>query len=421
VITIRSASAVNQGPGRQDGPSEGRGKRIAIYSLVLNLLLAAAKYLLYLYGGSTAVLAEAVHSLTDVVGSLLVIGGMYLSEKKSMQFPWGLYKTENLAAVLSSVMILLSAYEIASMIVRPAPVALRNLDSTMIALLLMAFPIVLFSRYEAKMAAAVNSPALMADAENWRTDLAPLAVVAAGIGGARLSFAAADSIAAVVVLVLVVKAGYGILKDSMKSLLDASVDSKTVERMRGVVKGFPQVREPFTIQARNSGRFIFVEISVNLALTRLKEAYKIALDLEREIKDKIPFVERAIVHVEPEKKDFLRHAAPLADREGAISEHFAKAPFIAFWDVRISDGAVVSQEILENPFVQLEKGKGIKLAEHLVTMKIDVLYTKENFEGKGPEYVFADAGIEIRKAHVLDLKDLMDHKPEKIPMVEVLS
>jgi predicted Fe-Mo cluster-binding NifX family protein len=70
---------------------------------------------------------------------------------------------------------------------------------------------------------------------------------------------------------------------------------------------------------------------------------------------------------------------------------------------------------------KLEKGKGIKLAEHLVTMKIDVLYTKENFEGKGPEYVFADAGIEIRKAHVLDLKDLMDHKPEKIPMVEVLS
>ncbi len=421
MTTVSPASAVNQGTGRQDGPSEGRGKRIAIYSLVLNLLLAAAKYLLYLYGGSTAVLAEAVHSLTDVVGSLLVIGGMYLSEKKSKQFPWGLYKIENLAAVLSSVMILLSAYEIASMIVRPAPLALRNLDSTMIALLLMATPIVLFSRYEAKMAAAVNSPSLLADAENWRTDLAPLAVVAAGIGGARLSFTAADSIAAVAVLVLVVKAGYGILKDSMKSLLDASVDSKTVDRMREVVKGFPQVREPISIQARNSGRFIFVEISVNLALTRLKEAYKIALDLEREIKDKISFVERAIVHVEPEKKEFLRYAVPLADREGAISEHFAKAPLLVLWDERTSDGAVVSQEYLENPFVQLEKGKGIKLAEHLVTMKVDVLYTKETFEGKGPEYVFGDAGIEIRKTNVLDLKGLRDHRPEKIHTMEVLS
>ena len=410
---VRSASSVNQGTGR-------RGKRLALYSLSLNLFFAAAKYLLYLYAGSTAVLAEAVHSLTDVVGSMLVIGGIYLAEKKSRQFPWGLYKIENLAAALSAVLIFFSAYEIASMIVRPTPLALRNLDSTMIVLLLMALLSVLFSRHEAKIAAAINSPSLMADAENWRTDLAPLAVVAAGIGGARLSFTAADSIAAAVVLVLVVKAGYGILKDSMKSLLDASVDGKTVDRMHEVVKGFPHVREPISIQARNSGRFIFVEISVNLALTRLKEAYKIALDLEKAIKDKIPFVERATIHIEPEKKEFLRYSVPLADREGVISGHFAKAPLIALWDERISDGAVVYQEFLKNPFVQLEKGKGIKLAEHLATMKIDVLYTKEIFEGKGPEYVFADAGIEIRKTDIHDLKDLMDHKPEKIHMMEVL-
>jgi cation diffusion facilitator family transporter len=409
VISDRSASSVNQGPGRRDGPSEKRGRRLAISSLALNLLLASAKYLLYLYAGSTAVLAEAVHSLTDVVGSLLVLGGIYLSEKKSMQFPWGLYKIENLAAALSAVLIFLSAYEVASMIVRPTHFALRNLDSTMIVLLLMAFPIVLFSRYEAKKAAMINSPSLMADAEHWRTDLAPVVVVTAGIAAARLSFAVADRIAALLVLVLVVRAGYGILKDSMKSLLDASVDNKTVDRMREVIKRFPQVQEPFSIQARNSGRFIFVEISVNLALTRLKEAYEIALNLEREIKGKVPFVERVVVHFEPEKKEFLRYAAPLADREGKISEHFAKAPFIALWGKRISDGAVGSREILVNPFSELEKGKGIRLAEFLVTMNVDVLYTKELFEGKGPEYVFSDAGVEIRKTSAQNLKNLMEH------------
>jgi len=419
VTTVRPASSMNQGPGRRDKPSEKRGKRLATYSLLLNMLLSAAKYLLYLYAGSTAVLAEAVHSLTDVVGSLLVIGGIYLSEKKSRQFPWGLYKIENLAAALSAVLIFLSAFEIASMIFRPAPFALRNLDSTMIVLLLMAFPIVLFSRYEAKIAAAINSPSLMADAENWRTDLAPLAVVAAGIGGARLSFPAADSIAAVLVLVLVVKAGYGILKDSMKSLLDASVDNKTEDLIREVVKRFPQVQEPFSIQARNSGRFIFVEISVNLALTRLKEAYEIAFGLEREIKGTIPFVERAIVHVEPEKKEFLRYAAPLADQEGALSEHFAKAPLIALWDKRVSDGAVISQEIRDNPFAELEKGKGIRLAEFLATRKVDVLYTKELFEGKGPEYVFSDAGIEIRKTDEQNLKKIMEHNPTNMHSLEV--
>jgi cation diffusion facilitator family transporter len=418
---VDAALKANDGAERQDEPSRSGGKRLALLSLSLNLLLAAAKYLLYLYAGSAAVLAEAAHSLSDVVGSLLVIGGISLSEKKSRQFPWGLYKVENLAAVLSAALIFFSAYEIAAMIYHPSPAGLTNLDSALIALVVMAFPVLLFSRYEAKRAAAINSPSLMADAENWRMDLAPLAVVAAGIAGARLSFAVADRIAASLVLILVVRAGYGILKDSLKSLLDASVDNETLDRMREVVRSFPQVKEPFAIQARNSGRFIFVEISVRVSLTRLKEAHEIALALERDIKGRIPFVERVIVHYEPEKKEFQRYAAPLADREGVISEHFGKAPFVALWDKRVADGATVSREILENPFSGVEKGKGIRLAEFLVTMKVDILYTREPFEGKGPEYVFADAGVEIRKTNARNLNNLMEYEPGETHSLEVPS
>jgi cation diffusion facilitator family transporter len=418
---VDRASKANGGPGKPEDPSPAGEKRLALWSLALNLLLATAKYLLYLYGGSTAVLAEAVHSLTDVVGSLLVIGGISLAEKKSRRFPWGLYKAENLAAVLSSLLIFLSAYEIAAMIVRPSPAGLKNIDSTLLALLAMALPVLLFSRYEAKKAAAINSPSLLADAANWRTDLAPLAVVAAGIAGARLSFTVADRVAASLVLVLVVRAGYGILKDSLKSLLDASVDNETLNRIREVVQRFPQVKEPFTIQARNSGRFIFIEIALRLSVARLKEAHAIALALEQRIKGRIPFVERVIVHYEPEQKELLRYAVPLAGRGGPISEHFGKAPFVALWDIRISDCAVMSRTTMENPFLSIEKGKGIRLAEFLVTMKIDVLYTREPFEGKGPEYVFADAGVEVRKTDARDLKDLMDREAGNIHSMEVLS
>jgi len=58
---------------------------------------------------------------------------------------------------------------------------------------------------------------------------------------------------------------------------------------------------------------------------------------------------------------------------------------------------VISQEILENPFRTLEKRKGISLATFLVEKEIDILYTRESFDGKGPEYVFANAGIKIRR------------------------
>ena len=400
----------NAAESKKEVSSLNEGKRLAVLSLGLNIFLTVSKYLLYLFTNSSALLAETVHSLTDVIGSLLVIGGIYLSEKKSEKFPWGLYKVENIAAVLCSGLVFLSAYEIAGMIYPASPAGMRNLDIALIVLFLMAFPIVLFSGYEAKRARLMNSPSLMADAAHWKMHIAPLAVVAAGFVGARFSFSIMDRVAALVILIMVIKAGYGILKDSMKSLLDASVDRSSLGKIEAVIKGFSQVKEIISINARNSGRFIFVEIDLTLSLKRLKDAYAIADSMEKEIKGLVPFVERVIIHYEPEKKDYQRYAVPLANKEGDISEHFGSAPFIALWDKRITDGALISQEIVENPFLQMEKGKGIRLAEFLVEREIDILYTKEFFEGKGPGYVFSDAEVEVRKTNLQSLKELIELK-----------
>jgi predicted Fe-Mo cluster-binding NifX family protein len=271
----------------------------------------------------------------------------------------------------------------------------------------MAFPIILFSRYEAKKAKAINFPSLMADAKHWWADIAPLAVVAAGIAGARLSYPVMDRISAFVVLLFVLKAGYGILKDSMKSLLDASVDRETLNRIKDVVAGFPQVKEIVSLQARNSGRFIFVTADLGLSSKRLKDAHKIVDAIELEIMRRIPFVGRVNIHYEPKKKDRQRFAVPLTDKAGDISEHFAKAPFIALWDKGV-DGTASTPEILENPFLNVEKGKGIRLAEFLVGKGVDILYTKELFEGKGPEHVFSGAEVEVRKTELKTLKEMME-------------
>ncbi len=385
----------------------GEGKKLAIESTALIILLTAIKFSLYFITGSSALLAETVHSLTHVIGSLLVVGGLYLSEKKSEQFPWGLYKVENIVAILLACMIFLTSYEIAKAIYQPSPHGMRNLDVALVVLFLMTFPVILFSRYEAKKAKAINFPSLMADAVHWRADIAPLVVVATGIAGARLSHPFMDRISAFVILLIVLKAGYGILKDAMKSLLDASVDKATLLKIKEVLSRFPQVKETVSLHARNSGRFIFVNMVLGLASKRFKDAHTVADDIEAEIKRRIPFVESVIIHYRPEKKDYQRFAVPLAEKGEEISERFGKAPFIALWDRR-ADGTASTPEILENPYVNLEKGKGLRLAEFLITMNVDVLYTKELFKGKGPEYVFSDAGVEVRKTGVNNLRELME-------------
>ena len=294
------------------------------------------------------------------------------------------------------------------MVYKPSPAGMKNLDTALIALFSMSFPIILFSRYEAKKAKMLNSPSLMADAKSWKMDIAPLAVVAAGIVGTKYSYPVIDRIAAGVIMIIVVRSGYGIVRDSVKSLLDASVDKATLEKMRSIVKRFSEVKGITSLQARNSGRFIFVYINLSLSLKLLKAAHEITNNIEREIKSRISFVERVIIHYEPERKEFQRSAVPLANREGEISEHFGRAPFIALWDKRNSDALVLSQEIVENPFVKMEKGKGMKLAEFLVEKGIDILYTRERFDGKGPEYVFSDAEVEVKKTDVKKLSNLIN-------------
>jgi predicted Fe-Mo cluster-binding NifX family protein len=284
---------------------------------------------------------------------------------------------------------------------------LKNLDIGMAAVFLMALPNLVFYKYESRFAKALNSPSLTADAENWKIDTLSLIVVGAGVIGARLAFPVMDRIAAVLVLLVVVRSGYGILKGSVKSLLDASVDKPTLDSMRNIIQGFDQVKEVVDLTARNSGRFIFVTVVLRLAAKRLHEAHGIADAIEQKIKDHVPCVERVMIHYEPEEKEYRRYAIPLSNREGDISEHFAKAPFIALWDKRL-DGTVSTPEVLENPFLNLEKGKGIKLAELLVEHGIDILYSKEDFKGKGPEHVLSGAEVQVRKTELKTLDEMVE-------------
>lgn len=266
------------------------GRGIAIMSFGLNVIITSIEFTLFYLTKSAALLAEAVHSLTDVIGILFVIVGIYLSEKKSERFPWGLYKIENLAAILVGVLIFISAYEIGKMVYKPSPAGMKNPDTALIILFSMAFPIILFSRYKAKKAKMLNSPSLMADAKSWMMDIAPFAIVALGIVGAKFSYPVIDRIAAGAIMIIIVRAGYGIVRDSVKSLLDASVDKATLEKMRSIVKQFSEVKGITSLQARNSGRFIFVYINLSLSLKRLKAAHEITNNIEREIKSRISVV-----------------------------------------------------------------------------------------------------------------------------------
>jgi len=134
-------------------------------------------------------------------------------------------------------------------------------------------------------------------------------------------------------------------------------------------------------------------VGVNLDLIA---AFIIANRIETNITEEIKNVDHILIHYEPTQKENLIYAIPIEDTEGKrISEHFGEALHFILVTVRAKDKRFVTQEIIENPFTHVERGKGILVAEFLVNRDVDVVITKETFEGKGPAYVFSDAAVEV--------------------------
>ncbi|MGD8948980.1 MAG: cation diffusion facilitator family transporter [Desulfobacterales bacterium] len=372
----------------------GKDQKVALLAIGVNLVLFGLKYLFAELSSSTALKAEAIHSLSDAIASSTVFGGLIIARRKTRSFPYGLYKVENLVSVVVSLAIFYAGYEIVCEAIKGSALELQNLGST-IASVFCAIVITFgFSRYEARVGAAIESPSLIADARHMWVDMLANAVVLAGLLSSLAGFNL-DRIAAFIIVIFIAWAGGAIFFDGIRVLLDASLDYQTLRSAEKLILDEPQVTEIQNLIGRNSGRYKFIEASIVLKTHDLNKANFIAHRIEANIKKQIRNVDRALIHFEPTQKETLIYALPLIDaNQTQISPHFGEAPYFAFIKVRVKDKKAIEQKIIENPFTQVDHGKGILVAEFLNKYSIDEVITKESFEGKGPFYVFSNAAVE---------------------------
>lgn len=386
-----------------EGRSESRRiQRVAFYALLLNLALAAGKAAMAVYSDSLALTASAIDSATDAVASLVLLGGLRLSTRKTRNFPLGLYKIENVLSVVVALFIFLAGYEIAREAFSPGTFRPR-VSVLVIGLQAAATAAVfVFGRYALGVGRQSGSPTLVAEGRHRQVDslssLIVLASLALGYFGIewRVAGVGVDQAAAVLVLVFIAHTGWELLSDGMRVLLDASIDFDTLDRVRTIVEKEPMVSEVKSLVGRNAGRFRFLNIRISLRATDLEKAHKVSERIEQKIRRRISHVEGVTIHYEPQKSTYRRIAVPLDKRAGELSDHFGEAPFFAVIKVRSADGGLEEQRVVENPHRKLEKGKGLRVAEWLVGQKIDEVRIRQEIKNKGPGYVFADAGLTIR-------------------------
>lgn len=366
---------------------------------LLNLTIAAAS-------GSLAVAAEMIHNLVDLVAAVAILAGVKISERESRAFPYGLYKVENVVAVGTAILIFFTGYEIVQhAVLGEAEPATVN-AWVLIGVALSATIPLAFSYYEMRVGRQLNSPSLMADAQEYRAHVFSSGVVFLAMIGQLVGFPL-DRYAALIIVVLIAKTGWELLVNGMRVLLDASLDAETLNQVRAIIQNDPVVTEIQSVAGRNAGRYRFLEADVVLRVDDLEKAHQASRRIEETIRAQVPHVERVRIHAEPQVRTHLRYAVPLADQAGVVSPHFGEAPYFALLTVRTADGQVERQEILANPHAAVDKAKGIRVGEWLVELKADVVVLHEDLHSKGPAYVFADAGVETRLTEATTLAEVV--------------
>ncbi len=388
-----------------------KGENAAKYSTVANLSLAIIKGIVGVFSGSIALIADAVHSFSDIFASLAVYIGLKLSQKKpDEKFPYGYYKFETMASLIISVIIILSGFEITiesiQGILSPKTIAIP-LFAISVAILSVVISFFL-AKYKDKIGTEIGSRALINDGQHSFVDVFSSLIVFMGILGAYLGYPVLQGIVGLAVALFIIYIGLKFGKEAILVLLDANLDPKTVEKIKSIATNFEGVEGVHDIKVRRSGPYVFAELHLETKKRlSIEKANDISKNLEKRILKEIKDLDSLTIKIEPKKKLMVRIAFPVDKDKGLksdISQHFAKAPYFLLVDLDKEE--IKNFQLKINPATTYERKRGLKTVEFLKNEDVDILLFNGEVK-EGPSYALSDELIEIVRTNGKKLEDML--------------
>ena len=269
-----------------------------------NIILTLIKILGGVVGKSNAMIADGLHSASDIISSLgVLIGNKIARTPHDKEHNYGHEKAETLVSFLLSMLLIYVALTISFNGVNSL-LHLENVQvPTFLPLIISVISIGIKEyqyRITIKVAKKINSPSLKADAWHHRSDALSSVAAFIGIGGSLLGFKALDPIATVIVGLFVAKVGLDIFKEAINELMDYSIDEKDESQIVSIANSTEGVLNIGELRTRKHGSMAYVDLTicVNKDLTVL-EGHEIANKLEISILEELQIVKGITVHVEP--------------------------------------------------------------------------------------------------------------------------
>lgn len=285
---------------------------VTVIGSIGNLLLLVFKFVAGIVGHSAAMVADAVHSLSDFITDIIVLVFVRVGAKpQDESHDYGHGKFETLATFFVALALAGAAIGI---IVNGAVKFARWLQGDALevpgklalwaALISIVVKEVLY-RYTAARGKALDSPAVVANAWHHRSDALSSIGAAVGIGGAILlgdRWAVLDPIASIVVGAMLVKVAWDLFRDSTGELTDESLPASAEKDIEDIIGEFPAVSEPHNLRTRRIGNRVAIEAHVRLSgEMSLHDAHEIVSAIERRLRERFGPNTIVTIHPEPRK------------------------------------------------------------------------------------------------------------------------
>ncbi|MCB1772674.1 MAG: cation transporter [Gammaproteobacteria bacterium] len=279
-------------------------RRVALVTGVANLVLTVAQIVVGVLANSAALIADGVHSASDLLSDILVwFAARHAAQAPDEDHPYGHGRFETAATLGLGILLIV----VAAGIVWNGVERLFEADRPMpgqIALVVAAIGIVVKESlywYTIAVARRLKSDMLRANAWHHRSDAISSVVVLIGVGGALLGYVHLDAIAAIIVGLMVIRIGWDLGFSALMELVDTALDEQEVNDAKRVIMGIDGVRSVHMLRTRRHGAEASADVHVQVPpRISVSEGHMISQTVEDRLIDKVDSITDVTVHIDPE-------------------------------------------------------------------------------------------------------------------------
>ena len=281
-------------------------RKLSLVGIIGNVFLSAFKFIGGIMGNSSAMVSDAVHSLSDVFATFIAFLGVRFGRREAdASHPYGHERIESLAAIVLGLILLVTGVGIGW--VGLEKILAGNYESLpipgMIALVAAIVSIAVKEGmfwYTRHWARVIRSSAFEADAWHHRSDAMSSIGALVGVGGSMLGYPVLDPIASVVICLFILKQGISIIYDALKKMLDTSCGEQFEKEVRQLVDAENQVERIDMLRTRMFGDKVYIDMEIAIdGSMQLTDAHAIAERVHDDIEHAFPEVKHVMIHVNP--------------------------------------------------------------------------------------------------------------------------